>query len=188
MVSAVSTASYIVGAWEKLFSLFAWLLEGFVLTACKKKMLCTSQCKPRLPDPRNIAGDVTFLQCYISTFTPALGGIWTVTIPAPMAPVSKARRTLPSRGVWEHAPSPENFFDCFCWMRARLACLLSLLTHNVDTYLIYQKLYLFWEFTRVKIGVSNIKVTVGCVGRRLILKTFNLLWWRPPQCVPWRYW
>ena len=23
-----------------LFSLFAWLLEGFVLTACKKKMLC----------------------------------------------------------------------------------------------------------------------------------------------------
>ena len=50
-------------------------------------------------------------------------------------------------------------------MRARLACLLSLLTHNVDRYLIYQKLYLFWEFTRVKIGVSNIKVTVG--------KTFN---------------
>jgi len=23
-----------------LFSLFVWLLEGFVLTACKKKMLC----------------------------------------------------------------------------------------------------------------------------------------------------
>ena len=46
--------------------------------------------------------------------------------------------------------------DCFCWMRARLACLLSLLTHNVDRCLIYQKLYLFWEFTRVKIGVSNI--------------------------------
>ena len=54
-------------------------------------------------------------------------------------------------------------------------CLLSLLTHNVDRYLIYQKLYLFWEFTRVKIGVSNIKVTVGCDGRQLILKTFNLL-------------
>ena len=83
---------------------------------------------------------------------------------------------------------PRKFCDCFCWMRARLACLLSLLTHNVDRYLIYQKLYLFWEFTRVKIGVSNIKVTVGCDGRRLILKTFNLLWWRPPQCVPWRSW
>ena len=70
--------------------------------------LCTSQCKPRPPDPRDIAGDVTFLQCYISTFTPALGGIWTVTIPAPRAPVSKALRALPSRGVWGHAP-PENF-------------------------------------------------------------------------------
>ena len=97
-----------------------------------------------------------------------------VTIPALRAPVSKAR----SRACC----------DCFCWMRARLACLLSLLTHNVDRYLIYQKLYLFWEFTRVKIGVSNIKVTVGCDGRRLILKTFNLLWWRPPQCVPWSSW
>ena len=52
------------------------------------------------PDPRDIAGDVTFLQCYILTFTPALGGIWTVTIPA--------LRALPSRGVWGHAP-PENF-------------------------------------------------------------------------------
>ena len=70
--------------------------------------LCTSQCKPRPPDPRDIAGDVTFLQCYISTFTPALGGIWTVTIPALRAPVSKALRALPSRGVWGHAP-PENF-------------------------------------------------------------------------------
>ena len=67
-----------------------------------------SMCKPRPPDPRDIAGDVTFLQCYISTFTPALGGIWTVTIPAPRAPVSKALRALPSRGVWGHAP-PENF-------------------------------------------------------------------------------
>ena len=70
--------------------------------------LCTSQSKPRPPDPRDIAGGVTFLQCYISTFTPALGGIWTVTIPALRAPVSKARRALPSRGVWGHAP-PENF-------------------------------------------------------------------------------
>ena len=35
--SAGSTASYIVGAWQKLFSLFAWLLEGFVLTACERK-------------------------------------------------------------------------------------------------------------------------------------------------------
>ena len=67
-------------------------------------LLCTSQCKPRPPDPRDIAGDVTFLQCYISTFTPALGGICTVTIPAPRALVSKARRALPSRGVWGHAP------------------------------------------------------------------------------------
>ena len=58
----------------------------------KIQPLCTSQCKPRPPDPRDIAGDVTFLQCYISTFTPALGGIWTVTIPAPRAPVRKARR------------------------------------------------------------------------------------------------
>ena len=32
-------------------------------------------------------------------FYPVLGGIWTVTIPAPRAPVSKAQRTLPSRGV-----------------------------------------------------------------------------------------
>ena len=71
-------------------------------------VLCTSQCKPRPPDPRDIAGDVTFLQCYISTFTPALGGIWTVTIPALRAPVSKARSALPSRGVWGHAPR-ENF-------------------------------------------------------------------------------
>ena len=110
MFSAVSNASYIVGAWEKLFSLFAWLLEGFLLTACKKKMLCTSQCKPRPPDPRDITGDVTFLQCYISTFTPALGGIWTVTIPAPMAPVSKARRASLSRGVWGHAP-PQKIFS-----------------------------------------------------------------------------
>ena len=70
--------------------------------------LCTSQCKPRPPDPRDIAGDVTFLQCYISTFTPALGGIWTVTISAPRAPVSKTRRALLSRGVWGLAP-PENF-------------------------------------------------------------------------------
>ena len=70
--------------------------------------LCTSQCKPRPPDPRDIAGNVTFLQRYISTFIPALGGIWTVTIPAPRAPVSKARRALPTRGVWGHAP-PENF-------------------------------------------------------------------------------
>ena len=115
------------------------------------------------------------------------GGIWTVSIPTPRASVSKARRVLPSRGVWGHAP-PRKFCNCFCWMRARLACLLSLLTHNVDRYLIYLKLYLFWEFTRVKIGVSNIKVTFRCDGRRLILKTFNLLWWRPPQCVPWRSW
>ena len=65
---------------------------------------------PPPPDPRDIAGDVTFLQCYISTFTPAFGGIWTVTIPAPRAPVSKVRRALPSRGVWGHAPPPpENF-------------------------------------------------------------------------------
>ena len=56
--------------------------------------LCTSQWKPRPPDPRDIAGDVTFLQCYIWTFTLALGGIWTVTILAPRAPVSKARRAL----------------------------------------------------------------------------------------------
>ena len=39
MFSAVSTARYIAGARQKLFSLFGWLLEGFVLTACKKKML-----------------------------------------------------------------------------------------------------------------------------------------------------
>ena len=70
--------------------------------------LCTSHCKPQPPDPRDIAGDVTFLQCYISTFTPALGGICSVTISAPRVPVSKARRALPSRGVWGHAP-PENF-------------------------------------------------------------------------------
>jgi len=54
------------------------------------------------PDPWDIAGYVTFLRCYISTFTPAFGGIWTLTIPVPRAPV------MPSRGVWGHAP-PENF-------------------------------------------------------------------------------
>ena len=47
-------------------------------------------------------------------------------------------------------------------------CLYQLI---VDRYLIYLKLHLFWEFTRVKIGVAYIKVTVGCDGRRLILKT-----------------
>ena len=35
--SAVST---IVGAWQKQAKCFAWFLEGFVLTACKKKMFC----------------------------------------------------------------------------------------------------------------------------------------------------
>ena len=79
-----------------------------MLSVNKSLVLCTSQCKPRPPDPQDIAGDVTFLQCYISTFNPVLGGIWTVTIPAPRAPVSKARRALPSRGVWGHAPR-ENF-------------------------------------------------------------------------------
>ena len=49
-------------------------------------------------------------------------------------------------------------------------CLYQLI---VDRYLIYLKLHLFWEFTRVKIGVAYIKVTVGCDGRRLILKTLN---------------
>ena len=47
-------------------------------------------------------------------------------------------------------------------------CLYQLI---VDRYLIYLKLHLFWEFTRVKIDVAYIKVTVGCDGRRLILKT-----------------
>ena len=47
-------------------------------------------------------------------------------------------------------------------------CLYQLI---VDRYLTYLKLHLFWEFTRVKIGVAYIKVTVGCDGRRLILKT-----------------
>ena len=111
-----------LGAKHKVFS-FTWpnmlfsicteipsqhLLISGLPTFLKDVYLCTSQCKPRPPDPRDIAGDVTFLQCYISTFTPALGGIWTVTIPAPRAPVSKALRALPSRGVWGHAP-PENF-------------------------------------------------------------------------------
>ena len=91
--------------------------------------------------------------------------------------------------TWRSLRSPFILFmRLFLLNASQAACLLSLLTHNVDRYLIYQKLYLFWEFTRVKIGVSNIKVTVGCDGRRLILKTFNLLWWRPPQCVPWRSW
>ena len=46
MFSAVSIASYIVGALQKQVLCFAWLLEGFVLMACKKKMLCQVS-KPR---------------------------------------------------------------------------------------------------------------------------------------------
>ena len=43
MFSAVWTAIYTVSAWQKFafsFLLFAWLLEGFVLTSWKKIMLC----------------------------------------------------------------------------------------------------------------------------------------------------
>ena len=43
--SVVITFSGDTGAWQKqvfcfFVSIFAYLLEGFVLTACKKKMLC----------------------------------------------------------------------------------------------------------------------------------------------------
>ena len=54
---------------------------------------------------QSLTGDVTFLQGYISTFTPALGGIWAVTIPAPRAPVPRASRG--SGGM--PPPPPENF-------------------------------------------------------------------------------
>ena len=33
--------------------------------------LCTSQLKPRLPDLRDLPGNMAFLQCYIWTFPPA---------------------------------------------------------------------------------------------------------------------
>ena len=60
-------------------------------------------------------------------------------------------------------------------------CLYQLI---VDRYLIYLKLHLFWEFTRVKIGVAYIKVTVGCDGRRLILKTLFSLAKPMMHCTP----
>ena len=49
---------------------------------------------------------------------------------------------------------PRKFCDCFCWMRARLACLLSLLTHNVNRYLIHQDSFNSVQFNSV-IGNSR---------------------------------
>ena len=41
-----------------------------------------------VPRPRDIAGNGTFVQCYILNFSLPLGGNLAVTIPTPMVPVS----------------------------------------------------------------------------------------------------
>ena len=70
------------------------------LLICQKH-LCTSQLKPPPPDPRDWAGNLTFMQCYFLPYSPVSGDSFIVKTPGTI--------------VLGCLPWPQSFFADLCY-------------------------------------------------------------------------